>query len=142
MRDESKEEVEEEEEEEEEEEDAVAALRLVRLNLRPFIRRLASRLVSLGCPEPVVVLVLSVSGRAWLFVVAWYALSRVAVRWDVGQPFILLSICVAVCFGFRKKRADDTELSAYSIFNENRQALPGAIAPEELERQLRAGHFM
>lgn len=124
----------------EEEEDPIERLRLARLPLRPRTRRLAARAVATGwCNEHALALLLSVSWRTLLLCAAWYAVSRVALRHGVGQPFILLSIVALVLANFGRRKPG--EASAYSLFNANKRALPGAIPREELERQLRGGHF-
>jgi hypothetical protein len=120
--------------------DAVAALRLSRLTLRPATRAAALRLVAAGAPEPLLALALSVRLRTWALLIAWCLASHAATRAELGGPFILASgfALIFLNLGHRKPG----EASAYSVFNPGFAPLPGALAPEELERQLRAGHAM
>ncbi len=121
----------------EHEDDAAPELRLERLDLHPLARRCAQRLVTGGVPEALLAVLLSIRLRALLLFLAWCIASRLAAAHELGPPFVLFS-CLAAMFlnlGARKPG----ELSAYSLFNPGLRPLPGAMEPEELERQMRAG---
>ena len=121
-------------------EDEVAMLRLSRLRLRAPVRRAAARLVAAGVPEAVLALLLSVRVATWLLLAGWCASCRLAARFDVGGPFVLASAFVAI-FANLGTRAPGAP-SAYSLFNQGFERLPGDAAPEELDRQLRNGQLM
>ena len=121
-------------------EDEVAMLRLSRLRLRAPVRRAAARLVAAGVPEPPLALLLSVRTATWLTLAAWCLSCRVAARYDVGAPFVLAS-AFALMFANLGTRAPGAP-SAYSLFNQGFERLPGDAAPEELDRQLRNGQLM
>ena len=121
-------------------EDEVALLRLSRLRLRAPVRRAAARLVASGMPEPVLALLLSVRVATWLLLVGWCVSCRVAARFDVGGPFVLAS-AFGLIFANLGTRAPGAP-SAYSLFNQGYERLPGDAAPEELDRQLRNGQLM
>jgi hypothetical protein len=120
--------------------DAVAALRLHRVaGLHPRVRAAAARLIAAGVPEPLLALALSVRARTWLALAAWCLASRAAAARELGAPFVLAT-GFALIFTNLGRRTEG-EASAYSIFNPGFAPLPGALAPEELEQQLRAGHM-
>jgi hypothetical protein len=120
--------------------DAVAALRLHRVpGLHPRVRAAASRLVAAGAPEPLLVLALSVRLRTWLILAAWCLASRAAAARELGAPFVLATGFALIFANLGRRK--EGEASAYSIYNPGFAPLPGALAPEELERQLRAGHM-
>jgi hypothetical protein len=121
-------------------EDAVAALRLSRLRLSAPVRRAAARLVAAGVPEPLLALLLSVKLGSWLTLAGWCLACRAASRLDVGAPFVLASAFAAI-FANLGSRAPGAP-SAYSLFNDGLARLPGDAAPEEIDRQLRAGQMM
>jgi hypothetical protein len=121
-------------------EDVVAALRLSRLRLSAPVRRAAARLVAAGVPEPLLALLLSVRLGSWLTLAGWCLACRAASRLDVGAPFVLASAFAAI-FANLGSRAPGAP-SAYSLFNDGFARLPGDAAPEEIDRQLRAGQMM
>ena len=121
-------------------EDEVALRRLSRLRLRAPVRRAAARLVAAGVPEPALALLLSVRVATWLTLAGWCLACRLAARYDVGGPFVLAS-AFGLIFANLGTRAPGAP-SAYSLFNQGFERLPGDAAPEELDRQLRNGQLM
>ncbi|KAH7276788.1 hypothetical protein KP509_39G021700 [Ceratopteris richardii] len=66
-------------------------------------------------------------------------LAPLAYKWDIG-PLYILATAFAVIF-FNLGRRQEGEVSAYSIFNEGFQELPGTLNVERLDRDIRAGQF-
>jgi hypothetical protein len=120
------------------EDDALENWRLDSMCLGPRSKRLATRVVALGVPEVVVVLLCS--PRAWtraLLFAAWCLLSRALSRREMGPPFVLVSILTVMVMNLGTRGPG--QLSAYSLFNPGVQALPGATSTDELDTQIRAG---
>jgi Uncharacterized conserved domain (SAYSvFN) len=65
----------------------------------------------------------------------------VAVLYDpqTGGLLLLLGLITAICCNLGVRR--EGEASAYSIFNEGVRRLPGQLDADEVDRQIRAGHF-
>jgi len=105
----------------EEPEDYVATLRLSQLTLRPATRRLATRFVSTGLPEPLLVLLLKVRARVWAGLALWCVCSRTAARLDLGAPFLVATGFALVFLNLGTRRVGDS--SAYSIHNGGRRLL-------------------
>ncbi|KAH7276787.1 hypothetical protein KP509_39G021600, partial [Ceratopteris richardii] len=68
-----------------------------------------------------------------------FMLAPLAYKWDIG-PLYILATAFAVIF-FNLGRRQEGEVSAYSIFNEGFQELPGTLNAERLDRDIRAGQF-
>ena len=101
---------------------------LPRAPLHPLLARLARRT---GLPEPLVAFLFS--RRMALFLI-WCGCSKAAARHGGGEVFIMLSILALMALGLGKRKKG--ELSAYSLYNPGRRALPGAMSGEEAGRQI------
>lgn len=121
-------------------EESLARLRLRCLRLPAPVRRVATRLVAAGVPEPALALLLSVGLATHLKLAAWCLACRAAAHLGAGPPFVLASAFVLI-FANLGSRAPGAP-SAYSLFNDGFARLPGDAAPEELDRQLRNGQLM
>lgn len=99
--------------------------------LHPLLVRLARKT---GVPEAVVGFVFS--RRMALFLI-WCGCSKAAARHGGGEIFVMLSILALMLSHLGKRKKG--ELSAYSLYNPGKRALPGAMSGEEAGRQMLYG---
>ncbi|KAL5183993.1 hypothetical protein HKD37_17G047771 [Glycine soja] len=83
--------------------------------------------------------IFTLSLKAWLLIILWFILAPVAHRWDLGPLYILATGFCLILFNLGKRQAGD--ISAYSIFNEDFRELPGTLNADRLDRDIRAGQF-
>lgn len=72
-----------------------------------------------------------------IYVGFWSIGSRIAWRYDLGPIYILGTVLVCMFMNLGKRK--EGELSAYSIFNEGAERLPGDGLGEQMDAQLRRG---
>ena len=106
---------------------------LPRAPLHPLLVALALRT---GLPRWLVAFLFS---RRWLLFLVWCGCSRAASRIDLGPPFVLLSLLTFMLVNLGSAKRGNGELSAYSLYNPGRRALPGAMSGEEAGRQMLYG---
>mmetsp|Transcript_4937 Transcript_4937/g.7140 ORF Transcript_4937/g.7140 Transcript_4937/m.7140 type:complete len:143 (+) Transcript_4937:112-540(+) len=71
---------------------------------------------------------------------AWMLFAALLIVWDLGVIAFTLSILLAIWFfGLREKWTTEKTASAYSIFNENGQAIVGGFTAQQFENQMRGG---
>lgn len=70
---------------------------------------------------------------------AWLAAMAVANRYELG-PIAFLGSCIALIY-FNLGQRREGEASAYSIFNDNFQQLPGQLTADQLDDQVRRGQM-
>lgn len=103
-------------------------------------RKLATFLrEKLKVPDLVLIVLFSISARAWLCMILWFVLLPVARQWELGPVYIITTILVVIFFNLGKRQPG--EASAYSIFNEDFRELPGTLNAERLDRDIRAHQF-
>ncbi|XP_078442740.1 ubiquitin family protein [Wolffia australiana] len=90
-------------------------------------------------PDFLLMVMLSISLKAWLGIILWFILAPVAQRWDMGPLFILGTGFTVILMNLGKRQ--DGDVSAYSIFNEDFRELPGTLNADRLDRDIRAGQF-
>ncbi|XP_019433334.1 PREDICTED: uncharacterized protein LOC109340189 isoform X1 [Lupinus angustifolius] len=106
----------------------------------PWKRRLYSFLHDkLKLPDIILMVIFTLSLKAWVFIIMWFIFAPVAHRWDLGPLYILATGFCLILFNLGKRQAGD--VSAYSIFNEDFQELPGTLNADRLDRDIRAGQF-
>ncbi|CAL0331199.1 unnamed protein product [Lupinus luteus] len=106
----------------------------------PWKRRLYSILHDkLKLPDIILMVIFTLSLKAWVFIIMWFIFAPVAHRWDLGPLYILATGFCLILFNLGKRQAGD--VSAYSIFNEDFQELPGTLNADRLDRDIRAGQF-
>lgn len=93
----------------------------------------------LKLPDIFLIVVFSLSLRAWLVIIAWFVIAPIAYRWDLGPLYILATAFIVIFLNLGKRQ--EGEISAYSIFNEGFRELPGTLNADRLDRDIRAGHF-
>ncbi|GJP56652.1 hypothetical protein CLOM_g15702 [Closterium sp. NIES-68] len=80
------------------------------------------------------------SPRTWLLVILWFiAAPMLQIYFELG-PLFILGTCFALIFVNLGTRQQG-EASAYSIFNEDFQELPGTLNAQRLDEHIRAGQF-
>uniref|UniRef100_A0A182I965 Uncharacterized protein n=1 Tax=Anopheles arabiensis TaxID=7173 RepID=A0A182I965_ANOAR len=84
--------------------------------------------------------------RSWLTYVTylvyflfWATLYAIAIELRFGVVFLMLSALFGIYFNTRTKKAPG-EISAYSVFNENCQAIDGTLKAEQFEREIGIRH--
>nr|ACU24112.1 unknown [Glycine max] len=94
---------------------------------------------NLKLPDILLMVIFTLSLKAWLLIILWFILAPVAHRWDLGPLYILATGFCLILFNLGKRQAGD--VSAYSIFNEDFRELPGTLNADRLDRDIRAGQF-
>ncbi|CAI6005261.1 unnamed protein product [Closterium sp. NIES-65] len=80
------------------------------------------------------------SPHKWLLVILWFiAAPLLQIYFELG-PLFILGTCFALIF-FNLGTRQQGEASAYSIFNEGFQELPGTLNAQRLDEHIRAGQF-
>ncbi|KAK3272401.1 hypothetical protein CYMTET_19303 [Cymbomonas tetramitiformis] len=90
-------------------------------------------------PDDVILYVMNIPFWKWLLFASWAAASRVAARNEWGPIYLILTGFVVI-FSNLGKRAEG-EMSAYSVFNEGYQELPGTFNAERVDQQVRHGQM-
>lgn len=100
---------------------------------RPLWRRL---LASARQHAPTVVAALRTVGpRTWLKLAVWFALMLVCRHYRLGQPFVITTLIVLMLSNLGERKPG--EASAYTVFNDGMEALPGQLMMEDFEGELR-----
>ncbi|KAK7330875.1 hypothetical protein VNO77_25081 [Canavalia gladiata] len=94
---------------------------------------------NLKLPDILLMVIFTLSLKAWVLIIVWFILAPVAHRWDLGPLYILATGFCLILFNLGKRQAGD--ISAYSIFNEDFRELPGTLNADRLDRDIRAGQF-
>ncbi|XP_061368619.1 uncharacterized protein LOC133311574 [Gastrolobium bilobum] len=94
---------------------------------------------NLKLPDILLMVIFTLSLKAWVFIIMWFMLAPVAHRWDLGPLYIIATGFCLIIFNLGKRRAGD--VSAYSIFNEDFRELPGTLNADRFDRDIRAGQF-
>lgn len=100
---------------------------------RPLWRRLWA---SARLHAPAVVAALrSVGPRTWLKLSIWFVLMLLCRYYRLGQPFVITTLIVLMLSNLGERKPG--EASAYTVFNDGMQALPGQLRMEDFEGELR-----
>ncbi|KAG8228473.1 hypothetical protein J437_LFUL009338 [Ladona fulva] len=75
----------------------------------------------------------------FLYFLLWISLFILAVEFEFGIVFVTLSMLFFIWFNTRTGPRKSGEVSAYSVFNPNCEAIDGTINAEQFERELRYG---
>ncbi|GAQ86681.1 ubiquitin family protein [Klebsormidium nitens] len=93
----------------------------------------------LKAPDWLLVAFFSVHLRTWALLLSMCIFGPLLARWDLG-PVYILGTCFAIILlnlGTRKPG----EASAYSVFNDGFQELPGTLNAGQLDDQIRRGQY-
>ncbi|KAK7263326.1 hypothetical protein RJT34_30914 [Clitoria ternatea] len=94
---------------------------------------------NLKLPDILLMVIFTLSMKAWILVILWFILAPVAHKLDLGPLYILATGFCLILFNLGKRQAGD--ISAYSIFNEDFRELPGTLNADRLDRDIRAGQL-
>lgn len=100
---------------------------------RPLWRRLWAG-ARLHAPT-VVAALRTVGPRTWLKFSIWFVLMLVCRHYRLGQPFVITTLIVLMLSNLGERKPG--EASAYTVFNDDMQALPGQLQMEDFEGELR-----
>ena len=90
-------------------------------------------------PDPLLAVLVRIPTKFYLFLTLWPLGAKLASRFSLGPPFILLSIVVAIFSNLGKRKPG--EASAYSVFNEGFRSLLGELRAEAIDDGLRRGNL-
>ncbi|KAG8036815.1 hypothetical protein G9C98_004137 [Cotesia typhae] len=74
-----------------------------------------------------------------LYFLLWATLYMVAIQFEFGAVYFILSALVFIWKNTRSGPKKKGEISAYSVFNPNCEAIQGTINMEQLEREMGFG---
>ncbi|XP_029722884.1 SAYSvFN domain-containing protein 1 [Aedes albopictus] len=69
----------------------------------------------------------------------WVTLYAIAIELRFGVVFLMISALVGIYFNTRTEK-EPGEISAYSVFNENCEAIDGTLKAEQFEREIGIRH--
>ncbi|GMH26749.1 hypothetical protein Nepgr_028592 [Nepenthes gracilis] len=93
----------------------------------------------LKLPDLILMVISSLSIKAWAVIVLWFILAPITHRWGWGPLYIIGTGFAIIFLNLGKRQEGD--VSAYSIFNEDFRELPGTLNAERLDRDIRMGQF-
>lgn len=102
-------------------------------------RKLAAALTQRGCPDLVLEWLFIIGPGRLLGLIMFLALAPLMGRLGLGPVWVLGAILVAIFTNLGKRRAG--EASAYSIFNEGVERLPGQLDADVIDQQIRQGRM-
>ena len=74
----------------------------------------------------------------WKFVV-WFCLWGFFVSIEFGAVYLVASGFLLLCVNLGNRSRKSGEMSAYSVFNKNCEAIDGTLTAEQFEREIRLG---
>ncbi|XP_012235968.1 uncharacterized protein Saysd1 [Linepithema humile] len=74
-----------------------------------------------------------------LYFLLWAILYVIAVEYEFGAVYFVLSALVFICLNTRSGPKQRDEPSAYSVFNPNCEAIEGTLDASQFEREIRYG---
>ncbi|XVF52393.1 hypothetical protein PTKIN_Ptkin05aG0014700 [Pterospermum kingtungense] len=90
----------------------------------------------LKLPDILLMAIFSLSLKAWALIILWFILAPVAHKWELGPLYILGTGFGLIFLNLGRRQPGD--VSAYSIFNEDFQELPGTLNADAIDRDIRA----
>ncbi|KAJ4728734.1 ubiquitin family protein [Melia azedarach] len=93
----------------------------------------------LKLPDILLMAIFSLSLKMWAIIFLWFVFAPIAHRWDLGPLYILGTAFSIIFLNLGQRQPGD--ISAYSIFNDDFQELPGTLNADRLDRDIRAGQF-
>ncbi|KAJ4779109.1 Ubiquitin family protein [Rhynchospora pubera] len=93
----------------------------------------------LRIPDIMLMVIFSISLKAWVCIVLWFLLAPIAQKLDLGPIYIIGTGFLIILLNLGRRQHG--ELSAYSIFNEDFRELPGTLNAERFDRDIRAGRL-
>lgn len=74
-----------------------------------------------------------------LYFLLWATLYMIALEYEFGAVYFVLSALVFVCLNTRSGPKRHGEPSAYSVFNPNCEAIEGTLDASQFEKEIRYG---
>ena len=74
-----------------------------------------------------------------LKVILWCSLWAFFITLEFGAVFFIVSVFYFMFTNFRKSKKQDGEMSAYSVFNPNCEAIKGTLTAEQFENEIKFG---
>uniref|UniRef100_A0A2M4CYP3 SAYSvFN domain-containing protein n=1 Tax=Anopheles darlingi TaxID=43151 RepID=A0A2M4CYP3_ANODA len=74
-----------------------------------------------------------------VYLLFWVTLYAIAIELGFGVVFLMLSALFGIYFNTRTRKAPG-EISAYSVFNKNCEAIDGTLKAEQFEREIGIRH--
>ncbi|KAL2715117.1 SAYSvFN domain-containing protein 1 [Vespula squamosa] len=74
-----------------------------------------------------------------LYFFLWVTLYIIAIEIEFGAVYFVISTLVLICLNTRSRPKKKGELSAYSVFNPNCEAIEGTLDASQFEREIRYG---
>ncbi|KAL0110586.1 hypothetical protein PUN28_013878 [Cardiocondyla obscurior] len=71
-----------------------------------------------------------------LYIAVWITLYIIALKYEFGAVYFVLSALLFVCLNTRSGPKKRGELSAYSVFNPNCEAIEGTLDASQFEREI------
>ncbi|XP_035736846.1 uncharacterized protein LOC118448122 isoform X1 [Vespa mandarinia] len=75
----------------------------------------------------------------FLYFSLWLTLYIIAIEIEFGAVYFVISALVLICLNTRSRPKKKGELSAYSVFNPNCEAIEGTLDASQFEREIRYG---
>ncbi|XP_043494897.1 uncharacterized protein LOC122519483 [Polistes fuscatus] len=75
----------------------------------------------------------------FLYFSLWIVLYIIAVQIEFGAVYFVISALILICLNTRSRPRKKGELSAYSVFNPNCEAIEGTLDASQFEREIRYG---
>lgn len=76
-----------------------------------------------------------------LYALLWITLYAIALKYEFGAVYFVLSALVFICANTRSRPKRQGELSAYSVFNPNCEAIDGTLDASQFENEIRGRHY-
>lgn len=74
-----------------------------------------------------------------LYISLWTTLYAIAIHLEFGTVYLIVSILYAIWKNTRTGPKEQGEISAYSVFNHNCEAIDGTLKAEQFEQEIRYG---
>jgi hypothetical protein len=74
-----------------------------------------------------------------LYFLLWTILYTIAIHLEFGTVYFIVSFLYAIWINTRTGPKKEGEISAYSVFNPNCEAIDGTLKAEQFEQELRYG---
>lgn len=71
-----------------------------------------------------------------IYFLFWITCFAIAIELQFGTVYLLISALLGIYFNTRTGPKKKKEISAYSVFNKNCEAIDGTIKPEQFEREM------
>ncbi|KDR22066.1 SAYSvFN domain-containing protein 1 isoform X2 [Zootermopsis nevadensis] len=74
-----------------------------------------------------------------LYILLWATVYAIAIHLEFGTVYLIVSILYAIWKNTRTGPKKQGEISAYSVFNPNCEAIDGTLKAEQFEQEIRYG---